>query len=791
MSSDKAPPSGAADQATKAPPSGAADQTTKAPPSGAADQTTKAPPSGAADQANERLPDPRAEDYVLGPSPADWEKLERPLALDPVTFEILRHKLEAINEEQAIALKEVSVSPIVTAASDFNNALYTADGRIASMGPQVVFHSGAMPIVLRHVMEEFPPEEIGEGDMFVVNDPYYGAVHHPDVSLVAPIHHEGSLIAWAGVAAHQVDMGGMSVGSISARAREKQQEGLMMPPIKLIEGGVLRRDVWRLILNMTRQPQMVGLDLRGFIASNSVARERLLELIDRYGADTIITAMEELIRYSERRMRERLRSLPDGVFHTRGFLDHDGIENRVYPVDVRLEKQGDVLRYDMRGSSPQAATYINCTEGALIGAIFGGTAPILGAGIPWNHGILGALEVIAPKGLIVNAKPPAATGAATVGQGWTIMSVTSHAVSKLLAFSDELRHHSCATTHGTFAALFSGDRNQHGEPYGTQLIDPQIGGGGASAAADGIDQSGALVAPKPHIANVETNELHGPMLFLFRSFFPDTAGDGAWRGGRAAGTAWTPHGVERLRNSLTAHGVEVPVSFGQFGGWPGVCNRQLLARGTRVHDLLARGELTLHPDVLAPLDLRALGGEVEELEAKVPEFEVVPGDVVLYTWQGGGGYGDPLDRDPQRVADDVALGIISEEKARMVYGVPGDRDALRAARLDGASAPVRPGPAAAAEPLSHITASLILARDGDEMLLQCACGQALGPASGSWREGCATRRLDQADLPRGIVVHSSLELVQYLCPGCGRQHGIEVAERGAPPLEDVRLVAGA
>ena len=139
-------------------------------------------------------------DYVLGPSPADWDALQRPLALDPVTFEILRHKLEAINEEQAIALKDVSVSPIVTAASDFNNALYTHDGRIASMGPQVVFHSGAMPIVLRHVMEAFEPEEIREGDMFAVNDPYYGAVHHPDISVVAPIHHEGRLIAWAGVA---------------------------------------------------------------------------------------------------------------------------------------------------------------------------------------------------------------------------------------------------------------------------------------------------------------------------------------------------------------------------------------------------------------------------------------------------------------------------------------------------------------------------------------------------------------------------------------------------------------
>ncbi len=736
-------------------------------------------------------PPAAASDYVLGPSPADWDELERPLSLDPVTFEILRHKLEAVNEEQAIALKEVSVSPIVTAASDFNNALYTADGRIASMGPQVVFHSGAMPIVLRHVMEAFADEEIGEGDMFVVNDPYYGAVHHPDVSLVAPIHHRDELIAWAGVAAHQVDMGGMSVGSISALAREKQQEGLMMPPMKLIEHGVLRRDIWRLILNMTRQPQMVGLDLRGFIASNSVARARMGELIARYGAETLTTASEELIRYSERRMRERLRSLPDGVFHTRGFLDHDGAENRVYRVDVSVRKHGDVLTFDLRDSAPQAATYINCTEGALIGAIFGGTAPILGAGIPWNHGILGALEVIAPKGLIVNARPPAATGAATIGQGWTIMSVASHAVSKLLASSDELRRHSCAVTHGTFAALFSGDRNQHGEPYGTQLIDAQIGGGGASAVADGIDQSGALVAPRPHIANVETNELHGPMLFLFRSFFLDTGGDGTFRGGRAAGTAWTPHGVPRLRNSLTAHGVEVPVSFGQFGGWPGVCNRQLVARGTNVHQLLARGELPLQlDDILAPLNLELLGGDVERLEAKVPEFELVPGDVVLYTWQGGGGYGDPLDRDEDLVTRDVALGIVSAPRARGVYGLGGDRDALRARRLLGAIPPARPYAAdGSAEAVGRLGVSLVLARGEDGLQIECACGRALGLAESDWRGGCASRRPQASELPRGIVVHSALELVQYLCPACGRLHAVEVAERGAGSLQDIRLTS--
>jgi N-methylhydantoinase B len=732
-------------------------------------------------------------EFVLGPSPANWEWLERELAVDPVAFEIVRHKLEAINEEQAIALKEVSVSPIVTDANDFNNALYTADGRIASMGPQVVFHSGSIPVVLRHTMELFPPEEIEDGDMFVCNDAFYGAVHHPDVTLVAPIFHEKRLIAWSGVAAHQVDMGGLSVGSISVRAREKQQEGLMMPPMKLIERGRLRTDLWRLIMNMTRQPEMVGLDLRGFIASNAVARDRVRDLIADYGAETMLTVMEELIRYSERRTRERLLTLPDGVFRTRGFIDHDGIENRIYRTDVRLIKDRDTLRVDLSESSPQAPTFINCTEGALIGGVFGGVAQWLGAEIPWNHGILGALEVVAPEGLIVNARRPAATGAATIGQAWTILSATSHAVGKMLAFSDELRRHSFAVTHGTFAALFSGDRNQHGEGYGNQLIDAQIGGGGASAEADGLDQAGGIPAPKPHIANVESNELHGPFLFLYRAYFPDTGGDGTFRGGRAAGTAWTPHGVERLRNALTTHGVQVPVSYGQFGGRPGACNRQLVVRGTRIAELYAEGAQPLVLDsVLAPLDLDALGGDVDVLEAKVDEFVIGPGDVVQYTWQGGGGYGDPLDRDPDRVAADVEAHRITEGKARAVYGVVLDdaeaterlRARLRREHLAEAEAPERRSPLAPGEPITVIGLQLILARGAEGLQVECRCGHVFGTARENWKLAAAARRPAPPDV---IVVHRDLELVEYLCPACGSAHAVEIKERGEPPLQDFEL----
>jgi N-methylhydantoinase B len=570
----------------------------------------------------------------------------------------------------------------------------------------------------------------------------------------------------------------------------------MMPPIKLIERGRLRQDVWRLILNMTRQPQIVGLDLRGFIASNAVGRDRLRELIAGYGAETVTTVMEELIRYSERRMRERLRTLPDGEFRARGWIDHDGISNRIYRVDVRLEKRDDTLLCDLSESAGAAPTYLNCAEGALVGAIFGGVAPFLGAGIPWNQGILNAVEVVATPGSMVNARPPTATGAATIAVGWTVMTVAGIAVSKLLAFSDELREHSFAATHGTFAALFTGDRNQHGEGYGNQLIDAQIGGGGASATADGLDQSGGLPAPKPHIANVEANELHGPFLFLYRAFFRDTGGDGALRGGRAAGTAWTPHGVERLRNAITAHGVEVPVSYGLFGGLPGVCNRQLIVSGSRVHDLYLDGELPLELEsVLEPLDLDRLGGEVRVLEAKVDEFPTTPGDVVQYTWQGGGGYGDPLARPVERVERDVEDGVVSADRAAAVYGVvPGDRASteerrarLLQERLERASAAAESGGGQRGTPVGRIGLALALSRGASGLQIECECGHVFGSAAANWKERAARRRLEGDDLPAGIVVHDDLELVEYLCPACGRRHAADVQERGLPPVQDFRL----
>ena len=275
--------------------------------------------------------------------------------IDPITFEVIRNKLQAITEEQAITLKAVSGSPVVTEATDFNNGLYLNDGSIVTMGPQVIFHTGTMSTVIRSIIENFSENPgIKEGDMFILNDPYRGAIHQPDVSIVAPVFYQGRQVAWAGSCAHQLDVGGMSFGSWAIGATEIQQEAMLLPGVKLVEGGVLRQDLWQMIMGMTRLPHVLGLDLKAMIAANNVAARRLVELMDRYGADTVRMVMIEEINTSERQIRQTLSKLPDGVFRARDYIEHDGHSDILYQVCVTATKKGDSLTLDMTGTSPQA-----------------------------------------------------------------------------------------------------------------------------------------------------------------------------------------------------------------------------------------------------------------------------------------------------------------------------------------------------------------------------------------------------------------------------------------------------
>lgn len=707
-------------------------------------------------------------------------------ALDPITFEVVRHKLQAITEEQAITLKSVSGSPVVTDATDFNNGIYLPDGAIVTMGPQVLFHTGTMSAVIASIVAESSENPgIRDGDMFILNDPYRGAVHQPDVSIVAPIFHEGRHIAWAGSCAHQLDVGGMNFGSWSLKATEIQQEAMLLPGVKIVEGGEIRQDIWRMIMGMTRLPMVLGLDLKAMIAANNVATSRLGSVMDRYGAAVVERVMHAELDASEQQLRRRLRALPDGIYRAADFLEHDGHSDELYEVRVAVEKRGDGLTFDLTGSSPQAPGFINCTRSGLVGALFTALLPILAPDIRWNQGLQRPVQVKAPDGLICNATWPAPVSSGTVSAIWVATNVAAAALSRLVACAPDTAREATATTKGSMTVLTMAGADRDGSPFGTFLLDSTAGGGGAYADHDGLDGSGDFCVPRPSIANVESNEAGGPYLYLYRRLLPDTGGAGRRRGGVTVGLALTPHDVPALQAMVIGHGVEVPNSAGLFGGLEGSLNANRLRRDD------GRSPVGR---VVDPGTLGAGGAEVRDLGPKPGFFELRAGDVFAYSFQGGGGYGDPLDRDPAAVAADVGAGRVSAPAAAELYGV-----VLRDGVVDGAGTQERRADARRArlgdEPARAVDVErpapeglrigdhLVIGSDGS---VSCRCGERLGGRV-DWKRGLRRRLVAPREHGLADTLHPELELREHLCPGCGTLVESEVARIGTADLVPIEL----
>ena len=717
--------------------------------------------------------------------------------IDPITFEVIRHRLQSITDEQAITLKSVSGSPIVTEATDFCCGLYMPDGSIATMGRQVLFHAGTTSQVIKSVIAKCSKDPgINDGDMFIVNNPYDGAVHPPDFSIVCPIFHEGALVAWTGCAAHQLDVGGMVFGSWCSKATEVQQEAMIIPPLRFVEDDKIRSDIWNMLMSMSRLPFMVGLDFKAMIAANHVSRRRFGEMVTRYGLETVSGVMNGLIELSEKRFRQRLTELPDGTFRAVDFIDHDGHNNEIYKVDLAITKKGGTITYDFSETSPQAPGFINCTRSGLIGGLFAGTLPMLAYDLPQNEGILNAIDIIAPEGILNNAKWPAPVSSGTCASVWVTKNVTTNALARLIGAGDKHTSELAAVSDGSFAVVNLAGLNQYGEPFGTMILDPLIGGGGAYPYKDGLDGSGAYEIPIPSIANVETNENFSPMLYLYRRFVTDTGGPGKFRGGLAGGLAFTLHGTDALHAFLTTHGVESPNSAGVFGGLPGSCNVNLHITNTDLLERLGQGELPATSD--------DFNGDSHNIGAKPGEFELNAGDIFEYTWQGGGGFGDPLQRDPELVRADVVNGAITHACSETIYGVVlnGEshdidveatnalRGKLNEAQLQSAERPPSKEKVnGSATKLLSLSENLeVVASDGRNVV-RCRCGCDLGDVQENWKHQAAILPVPaEAAGPRRLL-HKDLEMVKLLCPECGTLLSTDVKLKAESLLFDQKIEA--
>ena len=600
--------------------------------------------------------------------------------IDPTTFEVVRHRTWQITDEAGIALKHVSVSPVVTEVNDFSTGIFLPDGSPVQMGAFIQAHFGSAPAMVRSIIADCSKDPgINEGDMFITNDPWKGALHTADVAVIAPLHWKGHLVGFTQATAHQLDIGMIVAGGFAV-TQEIYQEGVRMPPTKIVVNGEIRNDVIKMIANMIRHPQVV-LDFKGLIAANNVARIRIYELFERYGASTVLAIWEDMIARSRAMFKARLREFPDGTFSHVDRIEFDGLQKGNYEFRLQMVKKGGDLTFDFTGTSPQAEHSINCTMSGTIAGIAGGLQPSLCPDIPWNEGILGSFKVIAPPGTLCNAVVPAPVCRSSVTAAWIVRNCTQACVGKMMATSLRYAKEAMAVWTGNQNILEISGINQYGDRFAHVFLDTMAGGGGASASHDGIDCAGDAYVVTLVIANVESHEATNPVLFLYRRRLADSGGAGKFRGGLSVEDAITPYGVDRIQATSLSNGFEVPNAAGLFGGYPGCQSASALKRKTNLAEMIADGIL--------PRSMSELQGTEEELEICTPFFTLEKGDVFSWYWSGGGGYGDPLDRDPSLVKTDFAGGAVTREEARSLYGVvftkdPADVDSKRTQDLRAA-----------------------------------------------------------------------------------------------------------
>lgn len=717
--------------------------------------------------------------------------------VDPITFEVLNHRLLSITEEMGIQYMRCSGSNVLITGNDAATAIMRADGALVAVGPYIVTQGNVLPLIVEGTRRLSNDVGIRDGDIFICNDPYLGAIHAPDFATVAPIFHDGKIVAWIGASGHQLDTGGMDPGGFSVKAVDIHQEGLRIPPVKLVDRGSVREDIMRWIINQVRDP-LVGLDVKGQIAALNNGRLRVLELIKTWGIASVQGVMEQSITYARDKLRQRLRELPDGQWREVQYIDHDGHESKIYRVVCTMTKRHEQITFDFTGTSPNARGLINCTYSGLQAAVLSSMYINLCWDIPWNRGVRDCIEIVTKGGTVNNCDYPAPCAMATISAVIVTIDVTWRCLSNLLLTSPPHHEQAMAVWSGTSMAPIFAGRSQHGFAFSATEMSHFGGGGGARTYADGVDTAGIVFNTTPNMPNIEDQEAEYPVLYLFRKHLRDSGGPGLYRGGRSAELAYMVYDAPdgKLEGLFAGTGAEMPNAIGVCGGMPGAAIHIARFVGTALNERV-RQNLSL------PASLADVPGKLERLASKHERTPIAEGDVWYHSWQAGGGYGDPLQRDPSRVAEDVLRGVASVEAARDIYGVALSADDVvdtaatndlrashRKARLAKSQEP-RPGDAVmrfSGQGSSRFGTALTL--DLSEGAIRCShCGSALGepghdilPRLREWKAP-----LTAAGPVRGEHYdRGRFHLRHLLCPECGSAIDVHVAHEDAPwPSADV------
>lgn len=561
--------------------------------------------------------------------------------MDPVKFEVIRNALLEATEEMAIALKRSAYSTNIKTRSDFSCAFFDRDLNCVAQAFAQPVHLGSMTQGVPRAVRAYGAENLGPGDAIFTNDPFNGGVHLNDITLISPVFASArtdsaaqkELIGYVANLAHHVDVGGGAPASVGA-FREVYQEGVIIPGVKLVENGKLVGDVFRLVLAQIRSKHETAGDFRAQIAANNTGARRLSALVGHYGLEEVQTYMRELIAYTERRTLSEIRKLPRGEFFADGYVDNDGFTDESVHLRARVVIDDEGVLFDLDGSDPQRRAPVNSTFAQTFSACAYALKCLIDTDVPTNAGFYKYVRVNAPLGTVTNCTAPA-----PVVGGWEtqtrLVDVILKALSPVLdivpAGSKAMMCH----------AGFGGINPRSGEYY--CFLETMAGGFGARATRDGAD------AVQTHGQNtenapIEETESNYPVRISRYELVNDSEGAGKFRGGLGLRRDYVF--TDHLPTFTILADRDKQGPWGLFGGLPG-----------------KRAEYLLNPDT----DPKILNSK--------STHELKPNDVVSYRTCGGGGYGDPRERDPEAVHRDVREGKVSAERAREVYGVDVGTDA--------------------------------------------------------------------------------------------------------------------
>ncbi|MBI3373318.1 MAG: hydantoinase B/oxoprolinase family protein [Betaproteobacteria bacterium] len=558
------------------------------------------------------------------------EQEVRGRAVDPVTLEVVRNRLDVIAQEMESALIRSAFSVVIKEGADCSCALFTRQGETMAQSVALPQHLGVLAATVKSVLRVYPAQTMSEGDVYIMNDPYDGGTHIPDVNILTPVFWRGRLVALASCMAHQQDMGGMAIGSLPPDATEIFQEGLVLPPVKLMEKGEFNQQVLSIILKNVRIPTHTLADFGAQIAAVRTGAERFQALCDEYGADGILDVVAELMDRAEALTRARIEEIPDGVYTFWDWLDNDGIVlDKKVRIQATMTVKGSEIHVDFTGSDPQVLGAANAAYAHAACVTYYCVRCVTDPTLPNNAGCFRPVSVTLPEGSVVNPRHPAAVNARTM----TVCRMTDVIFGCL---TQAVPHKVRASSSSMQGVSFSGRRGAAGRAY--VYLELFCGGMGARPEQDGVDYIETDITNMMN-APTEAIEMEYPLRVHSMRLLADSGGAGRTRGGLGMRKVIeVTEGVSEVTHRGDRHFTR---PWGLKGGLPA------MSWSTIVH----RGDGSEH---------------------KVParqRFRMQQGEIIDCITAGGGGYGDPLERAAAAVREDVLDHRVSVNAAGEYYGV--------------------------------------------------------------------------------------------------------------------------